>query len=225
MHCLYCVYLTTYAGTKLPKFYVGSSSIKNVENGYKGSVSSKEFRAIWLTELTSHPELFSTQIISKHATREEALLAERDYQLVNNVVRNENFINKALAQPTGFFGMNVAGAANPMFGANRTGETHKGGENISIALKAKYASGELDHQRQESSNRMSRENPSQNPKIMNKLKKKWKATGRGVGESNGMFGKVGKLRGKKLYTNGLETKAFMLNNQPPGWVLGRLKQK
>jgi hypothetical protein len=35
------VYRTEYFGSKLPKYYIGSSSVAKVESGYKGSVCSK----------------------------------------------------------------------------------------------------------------------------------------------------------------------------------------
>ena len=42
----YCTYLTTYSGSKLPKNYVGSSSVERVENGYRGSVLSEKWKEI-----------------------------------------------------------------------------------------------------------------------------------------------------------------------------------
>ena len=58
---------------------------------------------------------------------------------------------------------------------------------------------------------------------MKQIKETWKKNGRGKGEKNGMFGKTGKLKGKKLYNNGVEVRAFEENKQPHGWVLGRIK--
>ena len=38
---MYCVYITTYNGYKLPKYYIGSTSTKKIESEkYYGSVSS-----------------------------------------------------------------------------------------------------------------------------------------------------------------------------------------
>lgn len=46
----YCVYVTTYLGKKLPPFYIGSTSVDNLKNGYKGSVMSKKYKNIWKGE-------------------------------------------------------------------------------------------------------------------------------------------------------------------------------
>jgi len=46
----YVVYLTHYKGTKLPKWYIGSSNELKVKNGYNGSVKSKKYKKIYLKE-------------------------------------------------------------------------------------------------------------------------------------------------------------------------------
>jgi hypothetical protein len=99
---VFCVYLTTYRGKALPPFYIGSTSIKKVENGYHGSVLSAAYKSIWKQELAKNPELFSTQILSKHTTRQEALEHELRLQKDLDVVNSRLFINKALA--SGCFG-------------------------------------------------------------------------------------------------------------------------
>lgn len=99
---VYCVYLTTYRGKALPPFYIGSTSIKKVKNGYHGSVLSAAYKVIWKQELSNHPKLFSTQILSQHATRQEALEHELKLQKDLDVVNSRLFINKALA--SGCFG-------------------------------------------------------------------------------------------------------------------------
>ena len=220
---MYCVYLTTYAGDKLPPFYVGSTSKQKITEGYKGSVSSAEWKAIWEYELKNHPDLFNTWIISEHSTRKEALEAELKYQIENNVVESTQWINKSLAQPNGFFGMDVSGKNNPMYGSNRTGEKHKGGENISAALQNFFMSEQSQNHRQSSRSRFKTCNPTSNPETLQKIKQTWKARGRGIGEKNGMFGKTSPSKGKKLYNNGKETKAFIENKQPEGWNIGRHK--
>ena len=48
---MYCVYLTTYFGAKLPMFYIGSSTVSRVNSGYRGSVSSKSYKEIWNNEI------------------------------------------------------------------------------------------------------------------------------------------------------------------------------
>lgn len=101
---IYCVYLTLYYGNKMPGFYIGSSSVKNVENGYRGSVKSKRFKDIWKDELLKNPHLFDTFIIETFNTRDEALIAEKNYHIINNVIKDEKFINASLASPNGYFG-------------------------------------------------------------------------------------------------------------------------
>lgn len=39
----YVVYLTMYKGTKLPKWYIGSTNINKINKGYHGSVASEEW--------------------------------------------------------------------------------------------------------------------------------------------------------------------------------------
>jgi hypothetical protein len=218
---MYCVYLTTYSGDKLPPYYIGSTSIAKISNGYKGSVSSLEFKQIWDDEICNHPELFNVKILSEHSIRKDAIIAELNYQIQYDVVKSSEYINKSLAQPDGFFGMDVFGSNNPMYGRNRTGEKHKGGENISAALKVKYASGELDHAKNLSRIRFTENNPMKSTEAIAKAKAKWKETNRNIREKNPMYGKKSPMAGKKLYTDGKITRSFFENEQPEGWVLGR----
>lgn len=67
----YCTYLTTYRGTKMPMFYIGRSNVRSVQNGYRGSVSSKLYKQVWLEELEQNPHLFETKILTTHATQKE----------------------------------------------------------------------------------------------------------------------------------------------------------
>lgn len=120
MSSIYVTYLTIYTGNKLPMFYIGSSTEKKVINGYHGSVSSKEYKQIWKEELNNNPHLFKTKIISKHNTDKEAREKELYLQKCLNVVKSNFYVNKSLALPNGFFGMNVSGENNPMFGKTRT---------------------------------------------------------------------------------------------------------
>ena len=161
------------------------------------------------------------KILSKHTTRKKATLAELDYQKQHDAVKSVEYVNKSFAQPNGFFGMDVSGSNNPMYGKNRTGEKHKGGENISAALKAKYESGELDHAKDLSRIRFIENNPMKSTEAMAKAKISWKETNRNVGEKNPMFGKKSPMCGKKLYTNGKITRSYFENEQPVGWILGR----
>lgn len=105
---MYCTYLTIYDGKKLPHFYIGSSSITKIENGYHGSVSSIKYGDIWKQELKENPELFKTHIISTHESRQEALDHERFLQESLNVVKSPDYINVSLAAKNGFFGRDVS---------------------------------------------------------------------------------------------------------------------
>jgi hypothetical protein len=94
---IYCVYLTIYKGNKLPIFYIGSTSVKKIELGYHGSVSSKKFKSIWKQELKTHPELFVTKIISKHILRDEATEKESSLQMKLRVHKNSLYTNCRVA--------------------------------------------------------------------------------------------------------------------------------
>jgi len=94
---LYCVYLTIYRGNKLPPFYIGSSSVRKVARGYRGSVTSKEYKNIWLSELKLNPQLFSSIIIASFSTRQEAYDKEDCIQRTLQVIRNPLYINRSYA--------------------------------------------------------------------------------------------------------------------------------
>ena len=93
----YCVYLTIYRGNKLPPFYIGSTSVKKVNEGYRGSVDSEEYRVIWKSELTDNPHLFKTVVVSYAATRESAYDKEGTFHDRLNVVRSPLYVNRASA--------------------------------------------------------------------------------------------------------------------------------
>lgn len=222
---MYCVYITTYSGDKLPKYYVGSSSVDNVKNGYTGSVKSKRWKALWESENRDNPELFHVDIISTHNTREEALAAELLFQTENNVVMSDSWANLSLATVNGFFGRDVSGENNPMFGKSRKGEIHNNGENISSGLKKFYSTEEGIKKRERSRQRLSENNMSKDAEIISRNKEIWKEQGRNIGSKNGMFGKKNPMNGKVLYNNGSETKAFFECTEPEGWIRGRHKRR
>lgn len=112
----YVVYLVTYNGDKLPKYYIGSTSIEKINNGYLGSVKSKKWKTIFEKEVKNNRELFNLEILSYHKTREDALLEEYRIQKEKNVVKSLEFFNESLANINGFFGRDVSGKVNPMFG-------------------------------------------------------------------------------------------------------------
>jgi hypothetical protein len=96
---LYCIYLTIYQGTKLPMFYVGSTSVQKIQNGYRGSVSSEDYKTIWLTELKNNPQLFTTKILSTYPTRDEAYDIEHKIHQLLKTYKNPLYINRSTGCP------------------------------------------------------------------------------------------------------------------------------
>jgi len=94
--------MTHYTGDKLPPYYIGSTSVKNIENGYNGSPSSKKYCSIWNEERKNNPHLFKTTILNRHSTREEAYLDENKWQTKLNVVESDLFVNRSVQTSTGF---------------------------------------------------------------------------------------------------------------------------
>lgn len=137
----YCVYLTIYKGNKLPPFYIGSTSIDKINSGYYGSVSSIEYKKLWKSEKSKHPELFKVIIISTFETRKQATEKENIIQRKLNVIYNPLYINKQYAIFNGKFGESMFGKLNPMYGKSRP----------------------------DSSLRMTKNNPMFNPEIVKKV--------------------------------------------------------
>lgn len=106
---MFCVYITIYSGDNLPPYYIGSSSIDKIMDGYLGSVQSKKYGSAWKKEIKSNPDLFDTVIIEECQTREDALERELYWQKRCDVVKSSEFCNMAYAQRNGFFGMSVSG--------------------------------------------------------------------------------------------------------------------
>lgn len=117
---IYCTYLTIYHGNKLPPFYIGSSRVDRIKNGYRGSVSSKKYKEIWKNELSNNPHLFKTYILTYHDSQKMSILKELFFHEKLNVVKSEMYINRSKARKNGFFGMDVSGSNNPMFGTDRS---------------------------------------------------------------------------------------------------------
>ncbi len=107
---LFCTYLTTYSGNKLPLFYIGSSSVERVNNGYHGSVKSKAYSTIWKSELKHNPHLFKTRILYR-----EYLHTDPEIQKKKSISMTEE--------------------NNPRFDKPRTDIERS---NISIGVKLKY---------------------------------------------------------------------------------------
>ena len=106
---IFIVYLTIYAGDKMPPFYIGSTSLDKILSNYRGTVTSKKWKSIWEKELLDNPKLFSTHIIRTCNTRVEAFEKELEIQKSLNVVFDDSFINMAYANKNGFFGPSQAG--------------------------------------------------------------------------------------------------------------------
>jgi hypothetical protein len=122
---IYCTYITAYKGNKLPPFYIGSSSVNKIKNGYHGSVSSKLYKNIWNQEIKFNPHLFTTKIISIHHTSKDARQKELKFHNQFNVVKSEMYINRALAKPNGFHGSDVSKENHPRWGSHHSEESKK----------------------------------------------------------------------------------------------------
>ena len=127
---IYVVYITTYKGTLLPPFYIGSTSLRRIERGYGGSVSSRKYRDIWKSERQDNPQLFETRVISEHKTRAEAVDAERDAQLIVGAAASPFFMN-----------MSTAGSGTPFNNSGR-----KMSEKTRAALRAANTGREVSDQ-------------------------------------------------------------------------------
>jgi hypothetical protein len=102
-----CVYLITYSGDKLPpKFknssvcpnkYIGSGTVENVFDGYRGSVASKKYGKIWKQELKDNPQFFHLDFISLHDNRQDAYDEEERIQRKLDVVKCEEYVNLTIA--------------------------------------------------------------------------------------------------------------------------------
>lgn len=119
----YCVYLTSYKGNLLPPFYIGSTSLKKIQNGYNGSVKSRKYFSIFTKERRENPHLFKTQIVSLHTTRKEAVEKEYKLQVQLNVVKSSMYFNEAIAAPNGCNGRDTKGILAPFYGRKHSEET------------------------------------------------------------------------------------------------------
>lgn len=119
----FCTYITIYSGNKLPPFYIGSTSITNITNGYRGSVNSKRYKHIWKHEIKTRPYLFKTFIIKKFITRIEALNHE-NYLLVKfKAIKNPLYINLGMYHNHHLHVYDHRGKNNPNFGKTASAET------------------------------------------------------------------------------------------------------
>jgi len=114
-----------YSGNKLPPLYVGSTSIKKLKSGYRGSVTSIKYGKIFEDEIKTNPHLFEYEVLSEHETRGLALEAELNKQTELDVVNSDDYFNESLASVDGMFGRDVKGEANPMYGKTHSESAKK----------------------------------------------------------------------------------------------------
>lgn len=112
----YCTYITFYRGNKLPPFYIGSSSMEKIENGYRGSVVSKRYQLTWRSEIRNSPHLFKTVVISRHSTRKEATAKETKILRILKAHINPLYINMNIS---GYYFTPLKGKDNPAYGTKR----------------------------------------------------------------------------------------------------------
>jgi len=103
---LYCVYLIVNLSEKLPPYYIGSSSVKNIKSGYMGTISSKRFKNIYNKELKSNPHLFKMIILDTFTDRSSAVIIENWMQRLYSAMHSIDFINMSYAVD-GFSGCNT----------------------------------------------------------------------------------------------------------------------
>jgi len=113
---MYCVYLIIYSGDKLPKCYIGSTELEKLKNGYRGSVVSKKYKDIFISEIKNNYDKFTYVILESCYERKEALFYELFYHKLFNVVKSSFFYNESYASINGMFGRDVKGILNPMYG-------------------------------------------------------------------------------------------------------------
>jgi hypothetical protein len=94
---IYCVYLTTYLGNKLPPFYIGYTKSDNIKyRNYRGTVTSRKYKEMWKREIKENPQLFKTKILSEYNNKEEAQEKEKFLLKSLRVIKNEMYINMAI---------------------------------------------------------------------------------------------------------------------------------
>ena len=121
----YVVYLTYYSGEKLPKWYIGSSNEEKIKKEYNGTILSKKWKEIYLSEQKENKYLFKTRILSYHKLRKDALAEELRLQKKHFVVKNSEYFNESYAQVNGYFGRDISGKLHPRFGDKHTEESKR----------------------------------------------------------------------------------------------------
>lgn len=182
----------------MPKWYIGSSYEEKILKGYNGSVHSKKWKSIYKSEQKENKYLFKTRILSFHKSRTDAHFEELRLQKMHQVVKNVNYFNEAYAQPNGFFGRDVSGVSNPMFGKIMSQDTK---DKIRIGnLGTKWT----DEQKHNHSIRLS---GVPKPKKSESMK----------GSGNSFYGKTHTLKNKSLLrnkaTNGKRYNVYDINDE------------
>ena len=122
---MFVVYMTIYSGTKLPPYYIGTTSKSKYDSGYTGTVLSKAFKAVYNSEKEKNPELFDVVILELCSSRKDALKLEHFWQKCVTAKTNPLYFNMAYAAPNGFFGNGAVGKAHPNYGGtNCKGHMH-----------------------------------------------------------------------------------------------------
>lgn len=99
---MYCTYITIYKGNKLPMFYIGSTQISKIQEGYRGSVNSTQYKKIWKKELKYNPHLFKSIILTIHKNRKDAFDREIDLQNKLSVLKKPTiYLNRVISRNTG----------------------------------------------------------------------------------------------------------------------------
>jgi hypothetical protein len=93
------VYLTLYLGDLMPRRYIGSTYQARIDKeGYNGTVDSKDYKKIWLSERKNNPHLFKTRVLERgFPSQEAARTREGEIQRAYDVVRSDMYINKSYA--------------------------------------------------------------------------------------------------------------------------------
>ena len=206
----FCVYLTIYSGKKLPPFYIGSSSVEKVNNGYRGSVSSKKYSEIWKLELKENPSLFRTKVIKSFPDRKSALDWERKIQETLKVVSNPLYCNLWIA--CGIFGYSVKGKDHHCYGKKLWTDSNPN------PFKGKKHS-------EETRRKMSLK--SKNKKVSEETRKKQSLARKGVStgaKSEETRKKIADRQSLYIWiTNGLEVIRHLKSEPiPDGFIRGRL---
>lgn len=100
-------------------FYIGRTTVKKIQHGYRGTVTSKLYKSIWIEELSNNPHLFKTKILTLHETKLDSAIKEEYFHKKFQVHKNPLYINQA----TGFgtFHADIKGKKNHFYGSNRSG--------------------------------------------------------------------------------------------------------